>query len=126
MECLKSGLDVILKRNIQTSVVTNHTVTYKPIASAENAQLEFNCSGHSGYYIDLNSVRLHLRIKRVKTNGSGIGSADQNTVGCVNNLLHSMFSSLSVSINGKPLTLHEKNYHCKAYLGKLLNYGLTV
>jgi hypothetical protein len=42
---------------------------------------------------------------------------------CVNNLLHSIFSSLSVSLNGKPVTLHETNYHYKAYLEKLLNYG---
>jgi len=34
-----------------------------------------------------------------------------------------MFSCLSVSLNGKPVTLYETNYHCKAYLEKLLNYG---
>jgi hypothetical protein len=33
-----------------------------------------------------------------------------------------MFSSLSVSLNGKPVTLYETNYHYKAYLEKLLNY----
>ena len=33
-----------------------------------------------------------------------------------------MFSSLSVSLNDKPITLHETNYHYKAYLEKLLNY----
>jgi hypothetical protein len=124
MECLKSGLDIFLKRSIQTSVVNSHTVTYKPIAPADNpAQLEFNCSGHSDFYIDLNSVRLLLRIKLVKSDGSDLPSAESNTVGCVNNLLHSMFSSLSVSLNGKPVTLHETNYQYKAYLEKLLNYG---
>jgi len=46
MECLISGLDIFLKRSIQTSVVNSYTVIYKPIAPAENpAQLEFNCSG---------------------------------------------------------------------------------
>jgi len=34
-----------------------------------------------------------------------------------------MFSSLSAPLNGKPVTLHETNYHYKAYLEKLLNYG---
>jgi len=33
-----------------------------------------------------------------------------------------MFSCLSVSLNGKPVTLQETNYHYKAYLEKLLNY----
>ena len=34
-----------------------------------------------------------------------------------------MFSSLSVSLNDKPVTLHETSYRYKAYLEKLLNYG---
>ena len=84
---------------------------------------KINCSGHSDYYVDLNSVRLLLRFKLVKTDGSDMPSDETNTVGCVNNLLHSMFSSLSVSLNGKPVTLHETNYHYKAYLEKRLNYG---
>jgi len=67
-----------------------------------------------------------LRIKLVKTDGSDIESADLNTVGCVNNLLHSMFSSLSVSLNGKPVNLHETNYHYKAYLEKFLNYDFDA
>ena len=67
MECLKSGLDIFLKRSFQTSIVSSHTVTNKRIAPADNlAQLEFNCSVHSAYYIDLNSVRLLLRLKLVK------------------------------------------------------------
>jgi len=57
MECLKWGLDISIKRRIQPSVVNIHSVTYKPIAPADKpAQLEFHCSGHSYYYIDLNYV----------------------------------------------------------------------
>ena len=124
MECLKSGLDIFLKRSIQTSVANSHSVTYTPIAPADNpAQLEFNCSGHSDYYIDLNSVRFILRVKLLKTDGSDIESTEPNKVGCVNSLLHSIFSSLSISLNCKPVTLHETNYHYKAYLEKLLIYA---
>jgi hypothetical protein len=119
MECSKSGLDIFLKRSTQTSIVNSHTVTCKPIAPSDiPAQLELNCSGHSDYYIDLNSVRLLLRFKLVKTDGSDMPADETNAVGCVNNLLHSMFSSLSVSLNCKPVTLHETNYHNKAYLEK--------
>jgi len=85
--------------------------------------MEFNCSGHSDYYIDLNSVRLLLRVKLVKTDGSDIESAEPNTVGCVNNLLHSIFSPPIISLNSKPVTVHETSYYYKAYLEKLLNYG---
>ena len=106
MGCLKSGLDMFLKRSIQTPIVNCYFVTYKPIAPEDNpAQFECNCSGHSDYYIDLNSVRLLLRFKLVKTDGSDLDVAEANTAGCVNNLLHSMFSSLSVFLNCKPVIL---------------------
>ena len=59
----------------------------------------------------------------MKTNGSDLTSAESNTVGCVNNLLHSMLSYLSVSLKGRPVSLHERNYHYKAYLEEILNYG---
>ena len=68
-------------------------------------------------------MRLLLCFKFVKTDGSDMPSDETNTVGCVNNLLHSMFSSPSFSLNGKPVTLHETKYHYKAYLEKILNYG---
>ena len=68
-------------------------------------------------------MRLLLRIKLVKTHGSDLKSGEPNTVACVSYLLHSMFCSLSVSLDGKSVTLHETNYHYKAYLEKLLNYG---
>ena len=66
---------------------------------------------------------LLFRFKLVTTEGSDIANDEANTVGCVYNLLHSMFCSLSVSLNGKPVTLHEANYHYKAYHEKLLNCG---
>jgi hypothetical protein len=114
---------MFLKRSIQTSIVYTHTVRYKTLAPADNpAQLEFSCSGHSDHYIDLDSIRLLLRIKLVKTDVSDLASTDQNTVGCVNNILHILFSYLSVSLNGKPITLHETNSHYKAYFENQLNY----
>jgi hypothetical protein len=111
MDCLKSGLDIFLKLGIQTSVVNSHTVTYKPITLADNpAQLEFNCSGHSDYYINLNCVLLHLRIKLLKLMDR-IYKVPRQTVVCVKNLLHSMFCSLSVSLNGNPVSFHETLNH---------------
>jgi len=67
---------------IQTSLINSHTVTYIPIGPADNpAQLEFMCFGHSDYYIYLNSVRLLLRIKLVKTDVSDVENTAPNTVG---------------------------------------------
>jgi len=72
---------------------------------------------------DLNYVRLLMRIKLVKTDGSVIENAATNIVGCVSNFQHSMFSFLSVSLNVKPVTFHETNYHYKCYIEKGLIDG---
>jgi len=93
----------------------SHTITYKPIAPVENpAELEFNFLGHRDNYIELNFVLL-LRLKLIKTNGSDLTSAEANTVCCVNNLLNSMFSSLSISLHSKYVTPHETNYRYQTY-----------
>jgi hypothetical protein len=55
----------------------------------------------------LNSVRLIIRIKLVKSGGYDIENDEPNTVGCVNNLLNSVFISLGVFLNGKPITIHK-------------------
>jgi hypothetical protein len=55
--------------------------------------------------------------------GSDLISAEPNTVSCFNNLPHSLFSSVGVLLNGKPITLHKTNYHFKVCIEKVLNYG---
>lgn len=120
---LKVCLGNICKRSIQTSVANSHTVTHKPTATPDNpAQLEFNCSGHSDFYIDLNSVHLLLRIKAVKTDAADVTSAESNTVQC---------TAFDVSFSQrlmkrKACNSHVTSYHYKAYLEEPLNYGVDA
>jgi flagellar hook-basal body complex protein FliE len=46
-------------------------------------------------------------MKLVKSDGTDFENVVSNTVGSVKNLLQSMFSSQSVSSNGKAVTLHD-------------------
>jgi hypothetical protein len=64
-----------------------------------------------------------LHAKLVKTDGSNITPSDKNEVGCVNNLLHSLFSGVTISANGKVITINEGGYPYKAIKGTLLNYS---
>jgi len=123
----KDNFNLISSSNAVFKPVVNcHTITYKPITPADNpALLEFHCSDHIDYYVDLNSVLLLILVKLSKTDASDIEGAVPNTVACVNKLLHSMFSSLSISLSGKPVTLNEINYHYKAYFEMLLTTVLT-
>jgi hypothetical protein len=123
-EVLNQRLDIFVKRDYQTSILNTNTVPCNPLTTADNpAQLEFHYSGHSDRYAILNSVKLVLHTKLVKTDGSNITASDKNEVGCVNNLLHSLFSGVSIALNGKVITIHERGYPYKAIEGTLLNYS---
>ena len=78
--------------------------------------MKFNYLGLTDYYIELNSMRLHLRIKFLESDGTDISSAEPNTAGCVNNLFHSIFSSLRVSLKGKPVNFQRQNIFTKSTL----------
>jgi hypothetical protein len=57
MDCLKSGHEIFFKAQHINIYLNSHTVTYKSLAQADcPKQLEFNCSGHSHYYIHLVSL----------------------------------------------------------------------
>lgn len=122
-ECMKSELDIFEKREIQTNILDNHEVSYKPLASVDNQQLEFIIPGHSEFYRDLASVKLRIRAKLVKIDGGAVTEADGVKITGVNNLLHSMFSQCSVYLNGVSVTSTEDNYHYRAYIETLLYYG---
>jgi len=59
---LSSEFDIFARRPIQTSVVETTEVTYNPITSAEQRDLEFLISADSDKYVDLN-LKLYIRGK---------------------------------------------------------------
>lgn len=121
-ECLKSELDLFSQRDIQTSILNKQEVIYKPLATIDNpTQLEFLIPGHGDFYRDLSTIKLAIKLKMVKADG---GDLEENTdISCVNNLLHSLFSQCSIALNGKSITPSEDDYHYRAYIETLLNYG---
>jgi hypothetical protein len=82
--------------------------------------LEFAIPGDNEHYIDLN-VHLKVKGKFTKLDGANVAIDDRSTG--VNNLLHSLFSQLSVILNGVSVTPSEDLYHYRSYLETLLTYG---
>jgi hypothetical protein len=70
--------------------------------------------------VDLN---FHLMVKGKFTNLDGTPVALDDRNPAVNNLLHSLFSQLNVTLNGVPITPSEDLYHYRSYLETLLTYG---
>ena len=109
---MKSELDLFESPPIQTSVIKTEEICYNPIASLDNSStIEFVSLGNGETYRDLNSIYLRLVLEF------------KGTGGVVNNLLHSIFRNCTVHFNNKNVSQPDNNYHYRAYMETLLNYG---
>jgi hypothetical protein len=121
-ECSKSELDLFSVPPTQTSVECASFVEYRPIASlADGAPIEFELTSSGDDYIDFANSYLNVKVKITRANGDDLEAAD--TVGPVNNLLHSLFSQVDVSLNGVLVSNSNNAYAYRAYLENLLSYG---
>ncbi|XP_046407935.1 uncharacterized protein F54H12.2-like [Ischnura elegans] len=125
---LHSSLDLFSVKLEQHEITGRREIPHKPTTSLDSATtIEFHVrDGGSATYKDLSSARLSLKVKLTKLDGSDYTSSDEDQPGVVNNILHSMFSQCNVEMNGHLVTPFESNYHYRAYLETILNYGLDA
>ena len=83
--------------------------------------IEFDIASSGDDYIDFANSYLHVKAKITKANGSNLDGTD--TVGPVNNFLHSLFSQIDVCFNGTLITNSTNTYPYRAYTENLLSYG---
>ena len=121
-ECTKSELDIFSVPPTQTSIESGTFVEYRPISTlTDGAPIEFDITSSGDDYIDFANSLLHVKAKIERADGSVLEAAD--TVGPVNNFLHSLFSQVDVSLNGTLITNSTNTYAHRAYVEKLLSYG---
>lgn len=96
-------------------------VEYYPVSStlqSDTAPIEFDIKGQGDEYLDLSQTYLQLCCKFTKSDGTNLTGASTP----VNNILHSLFTEIDVSLNGKVISPGTDTYPYKAYLEKLLSY----
>jgi len=123
-ECMKGELDLFQNPLVQYSVLKTEEIAYYPVNSLDQtSQIEFRSLGNAkDTYRDLSSVYLRLKVQLVKENGSAFTTIETQPL-VVNNILHSLFQSVSLSLNGKVITNSDQNYAYRAYMENILNYG---
>ena len=98
---------------------TNETIC-KQIASVDQSDIEFLMTGDSDTYIDLD-LKLFIKGKLTKEDSSNLDATDY--IAGINNLLHSLFTQCSISLNGTQITQTSELYNYRAYIETLLTYG---
>jgi hypothetical protein len=107
-ECAKSELDLFSVPATQTSIESGTYVEYHPVASITGgAPIEFDVTASGDDYLDFANSFLCVRAKITRANNDDLDAAD--TVGPVNNFLHSLFSQVDVLLNGTLITSSTNN-----------------
>nr|XP_022316764.1 uncharacterized protein F54H12.2-like [Crassostrea virginica] len=99
-------------------------IEYYPVSSTLNsdtAPIEFEIKGQGDEYVDLSQTYVQLVCKFTKDNGGDL-TGDNSSSTLVNNIIHSLFSEIDLSLIGKVITPGTDTYPYKAYLEKLLSY----
>jgi hypothetical protein len=106
----------------QTSIESGSYVEYNPISSiSDGTPIEFVVGGSGQDYIDLANTQLYVRTQIVRADGVAIDNNDH--VGPVNLLLHSLFSEVEVKLNDTLVSSTNNTYAYRAYLETLLSFG---
>ena len=119
----KSELDLFTERSVQTDIESSSYVKVYPLNNVKGntAPIEFNVQGSAEDYIDLDETKLCLKVRVKKTDGTSLAATDN--VFPTNNLLHSLFSDVSLHLNETQIEGGNHMYPYKAYMSTLLLYG---
>jgi len=117
---VSSEFDIFAHSPIQTSVLGTVETVYKPIAPVDQNDLEFLTPSVSDTYIDLD-IKLYVRGKLVSGSGKDVNLID--TTALANNLLHSLFSQCTVTLNSFSVTQSNEHNDYRSYLETYQTYG---
>ena len=113
MNCKTSALCIFDAPGVQTDFQRTNMVDYYPLNSVNGVSpIEFHIPGNSEDYLDLNDIRLYLKLKVTKADGTDIGNADK--VGLNNLAISTLFQDVTLTIGETQI---EGGQMCYPYLG---------
>lgn len=120
-ESTSNELDIFQSPPTKTSVLEGEYVEISSlIKPSVDSPLEFHIDGSTDHYLDFDNTFLHVKCKVTNKDGTAIPSQPKIMPG--NLLLHTLFQTLSIIMNGKEVE-YESNYSYRAYAETLLNMG---
>ncbi|GFX65950.1 uncharacterized protein F54H12.2 [Trichonephila clavipes] len=121
-ECAKSELNLFTLPPTQTVIEKGQWIQFHPIANVtDGGPVEFLISGGGEDYLDLSQTQLYVKAKILKNDGKVL--TDDDKIGPVNLCLHSLFSQVDISLNGRNVSSSCNTYPYRAILETILNHG---
>ncbi|GFT24440.1 uncharacterized transposon-derived protein F54H12.3 [Trichonephila clavipes] len=113
-ECAKSELNLFTLPPTQTVIEKGQWIQFHPIANVtDGGPVEFLLSGSGEDYLDLSQTQLYVKAKILKNDGKVL---TDDKIGPVNLYLHSLFSQVDISLNGRNVSSSNNTYPYRAIL----------
>ena len=117
-----SELDLFARPPIQTSVDHSMLKDHYPVSGMiQSGPIDFNITSSGDEYIDLSESYLHITAH--VSDADVRGKTEDDRFAPANLFIHSLFSQVDLSINGKLLSSSTNTYAYRAYIETLLSYG---
>lgn len=99
-------------------------VEFRPtfISQGGYSSIHFHIAGNSAQYIDLGRSELHIRLKIEKEGGEPWTDDDESGLP-IDQIFHTMWSSVDIALNQVQVSTSGTNYMYKAAIENLLNYS---
>ena len=128
-DAISSDLDLFLTPPTASGVEQVEWVDYRPVNSVGlNGSVEFRIPASGMQYIDMRRTMLYWKGQAVDENGADATLTNIATekVVPVNNILHSVFSQVDVTLNQKLISSHTQHYAYKSMIESFLNYDKSA
>ena len=121
LHCGKSELDYSPPKLLQSDIEYEYFADLTPKNTIiPGNPLLFEIEGSSDF-VDLSRTALSVQIKLTDTDGGDITA--ESKCAPVNNVLHSLFSQVTVTMRDSVISHPNNNYSYRAYIENLLNYS---
>jgi len=115
-----ANLPIFSPPTLQSELEESYQEEVNPLGDIKQGPIEFNIVGNNDF-IDINATTLHISVKITKSDG--LAFADKAEVAFKNNVLHSLFSDVIVTINDTIVEGGEMQYPMKSMISTLFTYG---
>lgn len=127
MQSMLPEFDFFRPKCLQTSIESDYDLKIAPKnAITEDSQIEFVIDKADNTYTDLSNTKLSVTFKVTKEDNDNSDLADAAKISAVNLMLHSLFSSVTLTLNDTKVTESDALYPYRAYIETLLNYDKNM
>ena len=125
-EIASSKFDLFAPIEIEKGVRKSYSLAFRPISSTgSKGPFTFDIPADPDKFTDAETLKLHGRMRILAKAGTNIAAKEQ--VSTVNNIFDSLWSSISVELNGTEISdPSSKWYAYKAYFEKLLSFSTST